>query len=749
MKVLVASSLHPTDDPRVFHKIAASLAKRHDVHLIAVGDDAEDRNGVSIHPFKKRGGKLLGTLCAWSAIMSQFRAVRPDVFHFHDPDLVPLGLLLSLFGKVKVVYDIHEDVSKTLLKKKWLPSALKRPLARLFDAFEKAAATRFDALCIAEPYVKKRFPSSKAILVRNFPQLVHDRPREPFSPDRPLRLIYAGSLTRIRGIQTIIDALEFIKTPVELEILGRFHSKQFEEETLQRMQGKNASYLGCVPPDNVFDYLCDADIGLCCLHPAPSHTESFATKLFEYMSARLPIIASDFPLWRQLVQDSGCGVCVDPENPEAIARAVDELAGNPAQMKTMANTGRALFESEFNWTREEESLLNMYDRLQEGLEEQQPSADRTIPDPSAEEHNVPYEPDAYLNEDERPLFSIVIPMFNEARSIETCLRALDANDFLKEQFEIIVVDGMSNDASREIAESILEEMGNGQVVSNPKRITPSALNIGARAARGDNIIILGAHSAVAPDFLSENLEALKRNHDADCVGGMLIPERSESLFVNVINVAHNCPFGSGGAGFRYSSEPGFRNTVPFGAYRRDVFEKIGYFDEHLYKGQDAEFNFRMIDYGLKIFYSPEIKSQYFARSSFRRLFRQFLDMGWSKVFIFHKHPLLLKSYYFAPLAFALVTMGIALRLPWASGYELLSLLVVAACYILLSIYFGLSFAARKGMILKSKIAAALIFPVAFFLMHFSYGLGTLKGLLELAFSSLRTRRKKVEYRRML
>lgn len=333
--------------------------------------------------------------------------------------------------------------------------------------------------------------------------------------------------------------------------------------------------------------------------------------------------------------------------------------------------------------------------------------------------------------DKKPAISVVIPMRNERQSIETCLNALFANELPRNQFEIIVVDGKSDDGSRELAQALLASSGMGRVVPNPKKITPSALNIGIEAARGDIIVILGAHSAVSPDFLEQNLAVLQES-GADCVGGTLIPAKAESLLAAVIDVAQNCPFGSGGAGFRYSDKPGYANTVPFGAYRREVFDKVGRFDESLHKGQDAEFNFRMIRSGLRIYYSPRIRTRYFPRSSLGALFSQYLAMGWSKVFIFYRHPRMLRPYYFMPLLFAIASLVAVMRLFWASRAEMLFYLAAAASYAVFSV-FGLAFARRRKIRLRNRAAAAVLFPIVFWLIHFSYGLGIIKGLVQLAF----------------
>ena len=728
MKILIASSLHPVDDPRVFHKEAVSLAKEHEVHLAAVAHGRSAAPGVELHPFKRSAGRIRGTLQAYQAITRVFRRLRPDVVHFHDPDLVPLCLWLCLFTRSKVVYDIHEDVTKTIVKKRWLPGPLKRPLGWMFGKIEVFAASRFDAVVLAEPYALDRFGQINAVIVRNFAPLVEAPRRIPFSDDRPIRLIYVGGLAETRGILTLIEALDLTRVKAELHLAGRFYSEDFRKRVLT--DRPDVHYHGVLSFGDVFNLLLQADIGMNCIHSVPSHVESLATKVFEYMAAGLPIITSDFPIWREIVEGAGCGVCVDPSDARAIARAVDDLARVPSQLTAMGQTARGLHEKKYNWSLEEKNLFEVYSRLERGKGRKGEKEKRTKGKVQSAIRN--------------PTVSVVIPMRNERGSIEANLRALAANDLPREKFEVIVVDGMSEDGSAELAESLIREMGNGRVLKNPKRTTPVALNMGVEAAGGDIIIILGAHSAVFPDFLSKNLEALERT-GADCVGGTLIHSSSDTLLANVINVAQNCPFGSGGAGFRYSDKPGDVSTVPFGAYRREVFDKIGGFDEALHKGQDAEFNFRMVESGLKIYYSPEIKTYYFSRSSLRRLFKQFLAMGWSKVFIFYLLPRLLKAYYYLPLLFTVGVIIVLLRLFWASKLETLVYLCAGVAYVALSVGSGLAFSRRKGIMLQSRAGAAALFPVCFFLMHFGYGLGIIKGLAELAFSfGKRAKRRKGE-----
>ncbi len=379
MRILVASSLHSVDDPRVFQKEAVSLAKRYDVHVVAVGELPTSASqgivkGVTLHPFTRRGGKVLGTLRAYRQIRMCFREVRPDVFHFHDPELVPLGLWLSFVGRCKVVYDVHEDVLKTLAKKRWLPQPLKGPLAWLFGKLEMMAVRRFDAVIVAEPYAMKRFETANSVLIRNYFPLLADRPRKAYNGSRPLKLIYVGSLTKMRGVSSLVEALDYIKTPAELLLVGKFHSEDFKRQVLAARP--NVKYLGWAPLEKVFDHLCKADIGMNCVWPAPSHDEMLGTKVFDYMAARLAIITSNFSVWPVMVEEAGCGVCVDPKDPKAIAAAIDELASEPERLASMGEIGRKLFEEKYNWSSEEQRLLEVYSRLVEGRKSKVESRDR-------------------------------------------------------------------------------------------------------------------------------------------------------------------------------------------------------------------------------------------------------------------------------------------------------------------------------------------------------------------------------------
>ncbi|MGC8827010.1 MAG: glycosyltransferase family 2 protein, partial [Anaerolineae bacterium] len=256
-----------------------------------------------------------------------------------------------------------------------------------------------------------------------------------------------------------------------------------------------------------------------------------------------------------------------------------------------------------------------------------------------------------------PLVSVIMPVRNEAGFIRRSLGAVLSQDYPADWMEVLVVDGMSDDATRDLVSRIASQHQFPiiRLLDNPKRIVPSALNIGLQYAKGDIIIIIGGHSEIAPDYVRECVQALGTS-GADCVGGQW-QTVGTSRVGQAIAVAQSSPFGIGNVAYRTRRPtPGFVDTVPFGAYRRDVFERIGGFDERLggfdtrlVRHQDYEFNVRLRQAGGRIYYTPAIQARYYSRSSFRKLARQYLEYGFWKAFVTLENPRALAWRHLAPI----------------------------------------------------------------------------------------------------
>ncbi|MDP9236598.1 MAG: glycosyltransferase family 2 protein [Chloroflexota bacterium] len=321
----------------------------------------------------------------------------------------------------------------------------------------------------------------------------------------------------------------------------------------------------------------------------------------------------------------------------------------------------------------------------------------------------------------QPFVSIIVPVRNEERYIERCLFSIALQDYPRSRFEIIVVDGESSDMTREIVNRFAAECDiDLHLFANLQRKTAAGLNVGLRQARGEVIVRIDGHACMAPDFLRRSVGALAES-DADCVGGVIESE-GEGVVGGAIALAMSSPFGVGGAAFR-TGGAGEVDTVAFGAYRRDVFDRVGEFAEDIDRGEDDEFNYRLRDDGGRILLVPGIRSSYTVRSGLGALARQYFAYGRAKPEVLRRHPAQMQLRQLAPAAFV-VSIGSALLLALCGTPRALK--AAGGAYSLAAAIASLALARRGGW----RFLVPL--PVAFACLHVGYGLGFLAGLLGLA-----------------
>jgi cellulose synthase/poly-beta-1,6-N-acetylglucosamine synthase-like glycosyltransferase len=322
-------------------------------------------------------------------------------------------------------------------------------------------------------------------------------------------------------------------------------------------------------------------------------------------------------------------------------------------------------------------------------------------------------------QDGLPLVSVIVAMRNEEAFIERCLDSLAEQDYPKELLEILVVDGRSTDSSRDIVKTKRQSMPNLILLDNERRVSPVAFNIGIRAAKGEILIIISAHSYLTPDYVSRCVEYLSTT-DADCVGGP-IQTIGKTDTARAVALAMSSPFGVGDALFRYSQEETYVDTLAFGAYRREVFERVGLFDEELVGSEDDEFNYRLRSAGGKLLLTPAITSFYHGRASFAALCRQYFRYGLGKMRVVAKHPRLVRLRHFIPSLFVLALVASALLALIQPVFALL-LALVAATYLVASLAISLRIASRHGRRFLPLVM------LAFACLHLSYGTGFLLGV---------------------
>ncbi|MBP6068847.1 MAG: glycosyltransferase family 2 protein [Anaerolineaceae bacterium] len=320
-----------------------------------------------------------------------------------------------------------------------------------------------------------------------------------------------------------------------------------------------------------------------------------------------------------------------------------------------------------------------------------------------------------------PFVSLILPIRNEAKHIRGCLESIAQQDFPHEQMEIIIADGLSTDNTKEVVETFKPSDIPLIWLDNPEKIVPTGLNLAIRQARGDVIIRVDGHTTLASDYVQQCVLALQCS-GAENVGGRMNPV-GKNTFGKAVALATSSPFGVGGARFHYSTQEEWVDTVYLGAWPKEVFQKVGLFDEELVRDQDDEFNYRLREAGGKILLIPRINSWYSVRSQPKDLWKQYLQYGFWKVRVFQKHPRQMRWSQFIPPIFVLavlISLLIAILFSW--GWKVP--LALAGLYLLAALIATLLTAARKGWL------EVCLLPFTFAILHVSYGSGFLWGLIK-------------------
>jgi glycosyltransferase involved in cell wall biosynthesis len=317
-----------------------------------------------------------------------------------------------------------------------------------------------------------------------------------------------------------------------------------------------------------------------------------------------------------------------------------------------------------------------------------------------------------------PRVTVIIPVRNEEEYIGGTLKSILNCDYPHSLLEILVVDGMSEDSTREIVEKFKGRYPFIKVLDNPAKIVPVAMNIGIKNATGEIIIRMDAHTEYERDYISKCVEYLEKTK-ADNVGGPLRP-RSKTFLQKAISLAVTSIFGVGNAKFHFDDKEGYVDTVTYGAFRREVFERVGLFDEELVRNQDDELNYRIIKSGGRIYLTPEIKSYYYPRSSLRKLWKQYFEYGYWKVRVIEKHQLPASWRHLVPGTFVM-SIFISLLLSLSSVWGIYGLILILGSYSLLSLIFSIRIAIKNGLRFLP------VLPIVFATLHLSYGFGFIKG----------------------
>lgn len=363
VKVCILTTVHQPFDTRIFHKEAKTLVRAgYKVTLIAPHSKNEIVDRVKIIALAKARNRFMRIFIHTWQILFLALSQRANIYHFHDPELIFIGILLKFIGK-KVIYDVHEDVPRQIMNKSWLGNNQIRKLASfIMNIVEQIGAKSFNKILVVTPKIAKRFPKNKVVILRNFPvlKLIDDAIPLNYKKNKPI-IIYAGGLKRVRGIKEIIQAMNYIDNKAELWLLGKWYDEKFKRECENLAGWKQVKDFGFVSLNKVYQYMKIVNIGISILYPLENHLKSLPVKHYEYMTCSLPIIISNFSYWKDIFK--GCALFADPYNPKDIAQKILFLLENKNVMKKMGKNGRKLIIEKYNWEEETKRLLEMYEHL--------------------------------------------------------------------------------------------------------------------------------------------------------------------------------------------------------------------------------------------------------------------------------------------------------------------------------------------------------------------------------------------------
>jgi glycosyltransferase involved in cell wall biosynthesis len=363
IKVCHVTSAHKDGDVRIFHKECVSLTEAgFDVYHLVPNSTTRIEKGVQIISFPfEISSRFKRMFFLVKEIYKRALEIDADVYHLHDPELLRIALKLQNHGK-KVIYDAHEDVPRDILSKPYIPFFLRKIISRRFEKYENRITSNIFGVIAATPFIRDRFLkiNKNTIDVNNYPVIDKNQIITAYENKETDAICYLGVIVTMRGINELVSAIENVNCQL---LLGGNFGEDGLQAKLEKMPGwRKVKYLGFLNRSQVQEVYNQSKIGIVTLHPTINYLDSLPVKMFEYMAAGLPVIASDFPLWKRIIEDNDCGVCVDPLNPLQLGTVINELLNDKDRSAKMGLNGRKLVLEKYNWEIERKKLIDFYSK---------------------------------------------------------------------------------------------------------------------------------------------------------------------------------------------------------------------------------------------------------------------------------------------------------------------------------------------------------------------------------------------------